>query len=407
MAFELSTKLQDQKSEGAVSSNVSLETDRIQKAQARLKAKRENTKDPRTLTGVDAFLVKLQKVNITEKIFFTKNLALMVKSGMSLNEAIGSMVSTTNNKKFQAVLLDLKEGVEKGQALSDIMEQHSDVFSGIFASMVRAGEKAGKLEDVLNKLAVQMKKDNTIVSKVKGAMIYPIIVMSAMVVVGIVMMVVVVPRVTSVFAEGGATLPVPTRILLGVSNLFIKHGIVAGIGVIILCVIFVRLARTRRGTRVIHKFILIAPILGPIVKKVNLARFSRTLASLLTTDIPIVETLNIVSATLRNVYYKKILDETAENLTKGKSMASILELSPSLFPSIVTQMIKGGEQSGNLSEVLDGLADFYEEEVDIIMTNLPTIIEPILMLCLGVGVGFFAVAIMLPIFSISSGAISE
>jgi len=113
MAFELSTKLQDQKSEGAVSSNVSLETDRIQKAQARLKAKRENTKDPRTLRGVDAFLVKLQKVNITEKIFFTKNLALMVKSGMSLNEAIGSMVSTTNNKKFQAVLLDLKEGVEK------------------------------------------------------------------------------------------------------------------------------------------------------------------------------------------------------------------------------------------------------------------------------------------------------
>lgn len=377
---------------------------RWKKAEAFIKhQKKKKEFIPKDLSKIERIIVNLTPVSSTEKIFFTQNLGLMVKSGIALNETLTSLINQTKNKRFQYVLHDLRTGVEKGQYFSDMLEKHPHVFSKIFVSMVRAGEKSGKLEESLKTLACQMKKDHTIVTKVKGAMIYPIIVIVAMAIIGVVMMIMVVPNVTSVFAEGGAVLPLPTRVLIGISDVLIKDGIFIGAGVLFLAVLLFKIAKTQKGKRFFHKIVLIIPILAPIVKKINLARFSRTLSSLLKTDMPIVETLHIVSDTLNNVHYKQVLINTAENITKGTAIAAILEKSEALFPPVVTQMIYGGEQSGNLSEVLDGLADFYEEEVDVIMTNLPTIIEPVLILILGVGVGFFAIAIMLPIFSISSG----
>ncbi|MFA6042571.1 MAG: type II secretion system F family protein [Patescibacteria group bacterium] len=340
-------------------------------------------------------------VPIVQKIFFLQNLQVMVRTGFSLGHALDTLALQTEHKMFRGIIQELSHDVEAGTTLSAAMGKHPKVFTELFTNMIAAGEVSGKLEEVLKRLTIQIKKQHQLVSKIKGALTYPIIVVSAMVVLGVVMMVAVLPKLLTVFDQSGGVLPLPTRILIAISN-FLQHNLVyVIIGAIIVVFTFRWAVKKGKGRAYWHSFLLQLPILAPIMKKINLAKFTRNLSSLLKTDIPIVQTFQIISKTLGNDSYRRALEHTAEMLKKGANISKVLAQSPKLFPPIVVQMIAVGEESGTLDTISEEIANFYEEDVDQIMSNLTSILEPILILLLGAGVAGMVVAVILPIYSLS------
>lgn len=343
----------------------------------------------------------LQRVSAIEKIFFTQNLQVMVRSGLSISVALKTLAEQTTNKSLGAILLEVQQKVDRGIPLSDSLAEHPKIFSELFVSMVRAGEKSGKLEEVLLQITNQLRKNHALIAKVKGALTYPVIVIIAMFGIGIAMMVYVIPQMTSVFQEVNATLPLPTLILINTSNFLVNNGLWVLLGVILVIIGFVQFIRSKKGKQVWHSFLLKLPIVSPILKKINLAKFARTFSSLLKTDIPIVQAFQITASTLSNVLYKEALLQTSEGVKKGVSVSSIIRSHPQLFPPLISQMIAVGEETGTLDNILEELAQFYEDDVDRTMGNLATIIEPVLMIVLGFGVGGMAIAIIMPMYSLS------
>ena len=343
----------------------------------------------------------LNSVKTVEKIFFTQNLQVMVKAGLSVSVALKTLAQQTSNKFFQTVLMDLYQRVDKGNSLADSLALYPKVFPELFVNMVRAGEKSGKLEDVLLQLTVQIRKSHTLIAKVRGAMTYPVIVITAMVGIAIAMIVFVIPKITGMFEEVNATLPLPTRILIALSDFMIANGLWVGIGFVVLIIAFFRLIRTKKGSYIWHGLLLKLPIIAPILRKINLAKFSRTFSSLLKTDIPVVQSFQITASTLGNSHYRRAVENAAERVKKGVQIATILAEYPKLFPPLVVQMVSVGEETGTIDTILDELAIFYEEDVDRTMSNLTTILEPILILLLGAGVGGLAVSIILPIYTLT------
>ena len=232
-------------------------------------------------------------------------------------------------------------------------------------------------------------------------MTYPVIVITAMIGIAIAMIVFVIPKITGMFEEVNATLPLPTRILIALSDFMIANGLWVGIGFVVLIIAFFRLIRTKKGSYIWHGLLLKLPIIAPILRKINLAKFSRTFSSLLKTDIPVVQSFQITASTLGNSHYRRAVENAAERVKKGVQIATILAEYPKLFPPLVVQMVSVGEETGTIDTILDELAIFYEEDVDRTMSNLTTILEPILILLLGAGVGGLAVSIILPIYTLT------
>jgi type IV pilus assembly protein PilC len=340
------------------------------------------------------------RVKLPQKIFFTENLRVMVKAGLSLTEALRTLALQTEQKGFRDVILAVQADVEKGTSLSQALSKWPTIFEPIYVNMISAGEISGTLEKTLEQLTSQMRKDYELISKVKGALTYPIVILCAVVVIGIGMMIFVVPQIISVFADiGPDKLPLPTKILIAVSD-FLDHNVI----LLILAIIAVVAAfswgiKTKPGRRVWHRFLLTVPIVNPIIKKINLARFTRTLASLLRTDIPIVQSLQITADIVRNVYYHDAMLASAEALGKGEQISSVLAKNPKLFPPLVVQMVAVGERAGTVDQMLEEVADYYEAQVNQTMANLSSIIEPLLILVLGVAVAGIALAIITPIYS--------
>lgn len=341
------------------------------------------------------------RVKMVEKVFFTQNLQVMVKAGLSVSVALKTLAMQTSNKNFQTILIDLHQKVDKGNALADALALYPKVFPELFINMVRAGEKSGKLEEVLLQLTVQLRKSHTLIAKVRGAMTYPVIVVTAMVGIGIAMMVLVIPKITGIFEEVNATLPLPTRILIGISDFTINNGVWLAIGFVVLVILFIKTIHTKKGRFIWHGLLLKLPIIAQILRKINLAKFSRTFSSLIKTDIPVVQSFQITASTLGNAHYRQAIENAAERVKKGVQMATILGEYPKLFPPLVVQMVSVGEETGTIDTILDELANFYEEDVDRTMSNLTTILEPVLILLLGAGVGGMAVAIILPIYTLT------
>jgi len=351
--------------------------------------------------GINALLSRFSGVPTVQKIFFTQNLEVMVRTGFSLANALKTIAQQTDHKKFKEVILELQRDVESGVTFSNSLAKHPQVFSELFVNMIAAGEVSGKLDEVLKRLTIQMKKDHALVAKVKAALTYPAIVVIAMVVIGIAMMIFVIPQLLSIFSEANVQLPLPTRILIWLSNFLAKDGVFVLIGLIILIIIFNRLMKNKKFRSGYHKILLKTPIISGIIKKINLARFTRTLSSLLKTDIPIVQTFQIIAKVLGNVHYSNAMLLAADKVKQGVSIAKTLSEKPDLFPPIATQMISIGEESGTIDSISEEIANFYEESVDETMANLATIIEPVIMLILGVGVAVLAMAVILPIYSLS------
>lgn len=357
---------------------------------------------PTQADPITRFFERIQGVPVIQKIFFTQNLGVMLRGGFSISRAMSTLALQTNHRYFKKILLSLQSDLEGGIGFAQALRKYPRIFPELFTNMISAGEASGKLDDVLKSLTIQMKKDHQLISKVKGAMTYPIVVIIAMIGAGVAMIVFVIPKLLGVFAESNTELPLPTRILIIISDQLTHNGLWYGLGVIAAIVLIGAIGRNPRGKHFFDTIALNTPILGPIIKNINLARFTRNLSSMMATDIPIIQAFQIIAATLSNSLYRESIDQASQALRTGTTIAKVLEKYPKLYPPIIQQMVSVGEESGTLDEVAGELANFLEEEVDQTMANLSTIIEPVLLLVLGVAVAGMAVAILLPMYNLSN-----
>lgn len=347
------------------------------------------------------YFQKFSTVSLKEKIAFIQNLHLLLKSGVSAPRAMRIISKQTANHKFRSIVDSMAGSVESGKALHEAMGEYPNVFSHIFISMIEVGELSGNLEKSLEYLRIQLQREADLKSKTKGAMIYPAVIVSAMVIIGALLGIFVLPKLTATFKDFGGELPVLTRVVIMVSD-FMSSNAVLVLGMMIAFVIGVIVGlRTEAGKRVLDFIFLHFPMISPIVKKINIARFSRILGSLMKSGISVVQGLQVTSEALGNSYYQDVMRDAANSVKLGKPLTEALSSHEKLFPFIVTQMLAIGEETGNLEQILDQLAEHNELEIDDTMKNLSSIIEPLLLLVIGAVVGFLALALIMPIYNIS------
>ncbi|MFA6106968.1 MAG: type II secretion system F family protein [Patescibacteria group bacterium] len=351
---------------------------------------------------INNFLLKLSSVPEKEKLFFLRNLGVMLKAGISLSSALRTLARQTESKKFSGILIDIAQKVEKGDSFHESLHSHEKIFGELFISMIEAGEISGKLEEVLGQVYIQSKRSHELKSKVKSALAYPVIVLVSMSGIGAFMIVFIVPKITEMFEGFSAELPLPTKILIAVSNAIVANGLLSAAIFIAAVISLIAILRTRKGKYYFQYLILHAPVFSPIIKKINLANFARVMGSLLKTDIMIIKSFQIAANVSPNLHYREALRTTAEKIKKGEKISDTLSAYPALFPPLVTQMVAVGEETGELDSILTELAEFYEEEVFQIMETLPSLIEPLLILILGCGIGAMAVAIIMPMYSLTT-----
>lgn len=346
------------------------------------------------------FITKYLGVPLLEIITFVHLLTVMVKAGLSLSKSLDALSRQTTNAKFSKIIGEVNIGVAKGDSFADSLAKHPDVFDDLFVNMVRVGELSGTLDTILELSAEQMRKDYDLKSRVKGAMMYPAVILLVMLAVGVVAMVYIIPKLTAIFISMNVNLPASTRLLIGISDMLTKHGLEVFIAVLIIGFILRKFLQTVTGIKIFDKMILRLPVFGEISKKINIARFARTTSSLIKGGVSISTALKTVSKTLSNYYYKEAISVAAEKIEKGASLKNILEEQEDLFSPLVLQMIEVGEETGSLDSILMNLAEFYEGEINDTTKNLSTIIEPILMVLMGIAVGFFAISMIQPMYSI-------
>ncbi len=349
-----------------------------------------------------AIWAKFGSVSLKEKIAFIQNLGLLLKSGVAAPRAMRIISKQTGNKKFKAIVDGMATDVESGKSLHEAMANYPKVFSHIFLSMIEVGEISGNLEKSLEYLRIQLQRESDLRSKTKGAMIYPAVIVSAMIVIGIVLAIFVLPKLTATFKEFDTQLPLMTRIVVSITDFMSGNAVLVIGGFIGFVGAAIAFLRTAIGGRSLDAFLLNMPLVNPVVKKVNMARFARILGSLMKSGIAVVEGLRVTSEAMDNVYYREVIADTGESVKLGKPLTEALAQHDKLFPFIVTQMLAIGEETGNLENILDQLAEHYEQEIDETMKNISSIIEPLLLIVIGVVVGFLAMALIMPIYNIGN-----
>ena len=349
-----------------------------------------------------AMIQGMASVPLKEKIAFIQNLDLLLRSGVSAPRAMRIIAKQTGNKRFKTTISVMAGNVEAGKSLHETMAAYPNIFSHIFVSMVEVGEISGYLEKSLEYLRVQLQRESELKSKTKGAMIYPGVIITAMVIIGIALSIFVLPSLTATFKDFDTDLPAITKVVIAFSDFMAGNAIVVIVGILVLVGGFIAFMRTSTGKRLLDGFLLAMPLISPIVKKINMARFSRILGSLMKSGVAVVQGLTVTSQAMDNSYYREVIAETAESVKLGKPLTEALAAHDKLFPFIVTQMLSIGEETGNLENILDQLAEHFEAEVDDTMKNMSSIIEPLLLLVIGAVVGFLALALISPIYNISN-----
>ena len=341
------------------------------------------------------------KVKGKDVVIFTRQFATMIDSGLPIVQALDILARQHENKAFRKVLNTVKEAVETGGTLADGMRKCPEAFDDLFVNMVEAGENGGILDIILERLSIHMEKAMKLKREVKTAMIYPAVVIGAAILVTSVLLLFVIPTFAELFADFGSALPLPTQIVIDMSNFFVGWWYVIGASVGTSAFMFMRFVKTPRGQEVVHPLALKLPIFGDIIKKVAVARFTRTLGTMISSGVPILEALNICARTAGNKVVERDVQRARLAISEGKSMVEPLSESV-VFPAMVTQMIGVGESTGALDAMLQKVADFYEDEVDNAVTAMKQLIEPIMILVLGTIVGGLVVAMYLPIFKMGS-----
>jgi len=338
-------------------------------------------------------------VSLTEKLMFTRNLQVMIASGLSLPKALDTLAEQTKSSRFKKALSEIREKVIKGSNFSDCLAERPDIFSELFQNMIKVGEEAGNLDEVLEVLSHQMEREHELKSKIRGALMYPAIIVLAMMGIGVLMLVMVVPKLAETFEELGIELPLTTQLVIGIGNFLAEKWYLAILFLIIFIFLFWLVLKSKQGKKMVDATFLKAPIISPLIKKTNSASTVRTLSSLVAAGVPIVRSLEIISGVLGNIYYRKAISEAAQEVKKGKKLSDALAGYQEIYPVIVLQMIRVGEETGETSKILGKLADFFEEEVGNATKNLTSVIEPVLMLLIGGVIGFFAVSMVQPMYS--------
>lgn len=331
-------------------------------------------------------------------VIFTRQFSTMIDAGLPLVQALDILSSQVENKNLAKTLVVIKADVETGSTYADALRKHPKVFDELYANMVAAGEAGGILDTILNRLAGYIEKSMKIKKKVKGALIYPIAISVICIIVVGVLMVFVVPTFTQMFAALGGTLPLPTRIVVAISDFLRgKGGLFLLFGLIGFVVGLKQIRKTEKGTYMTDQLLLKAPVFGDMLVKVGVAKFTRTMGTLTQSGVPILDSLEITAKTSGNKVLEKAIMKVRAEISEGKTLADPLSKAK-VFPPMVTHMIAVGESTGALDTMLTKIADFYDDEVDSVVNNLTAMMEPFIMVFLGTSIGFVIVAMYMPIF---------
>lgn len=342
----------------------------------------------------------LNRVKMIDKIVFARNVGNMLEAGLSLSRAINVIERQSKNKKMQETCRGLNSSIASGKSFHESLGLYPKIFSTLFVSMVKAGEESGNLNESLKHVATQMEKSYMLKKKVKGAMMYPSVIIGVMILIAILMMIYVVPALTKTFTDLKVTLPMSTRIVLGISS-FLQNQLIIGIlGLAAIVVGGYYAMKTRRGKKAFDFVVLHIPIVAPILKESSSAYTTRTLSSLLAAGVDLIQAVRITGEVLQNSYYKAVLVNAEKVVEKGEALSGVFIKENKLYPVFVGEMISVGEETGKLATMLMGVATFYENEVEQKTKDLSTIIEPFLMVIIGAAVGFFAVSMITPMYSV-------
>lgn len=340
------------------------------------------------------------RIRSKDKIIFSRQLSTLINAGLPLAQSLRNVSDQTTNKAFRVVVSEVIADVEAGVQFSAALEKHPKVFNNVYISLVAAGEVSGTLDAALLRLAAQQEKDAEILSKIRGAMAYPAIVVAVMVLVIGFMFVKVLPQVQTIYADlPGASLPLITRLLLSVSNFVVQYWYVVIIVLVAIGFCFSRYARSGPGKQVVDRVKMRAWPFGPLFMKVYMARFGRTATTLVASGVPLIQMLEVVGQSINNVHVARSIDTAIGKVKGGKSLADSLEGDPNFLP-LVPNMLRIGEESGALEDMLDRTADYYEKEVDNQIKTISTVIEPLLMVILGVVAFVIVAAVLLPVYGL-------
>jgi len=341
-----------------------------------------------------------RKIETKDLVVFTRQFATMIDAGLPLVQCLDILSSQQENTSFREILVKVKENVESGSTFADALAKHPKAFDQLYVNLVAAGEVGGILDTILNRLAAYIEKAMKLKKQVKGAMVYPITIMSIAVVVVGVILVFVIPTFAKMFADFGGELPAPTRVVIALSNFLTKYILVIIGALFLLKIAFSKYYATPQGRKTMDRLALRLPVMGPLVRKVSVAKFTRTLGTMISSGVPIMDGLEIVAKTAGNKIVEESIYKVRQSISEGKTIAEPLGES-GVFPPMVVQMISVGEATGAMDVMLNKIADFYDDEVDDAVGAMTSMMEPLLMVFLGTTVGGLVIAMYLPIFKLA------
>ena len=347
--------------------------------------------------GLKDLNVQFNTINAKDLVIFSRQLSVLISAEVRLVEALGDIAKQTENPKLKTIISEIAHDIENGVRFSDGLAQYPKVFSNYFINIIKSGEASGRLQEVLLNLADQLEKDYDLRAKIKGAMIYPGFIVGTLIVIGTLMMIFFVPRMTEMLIESGAKLPLPTRILIGLSSFLVNYWWLAVLIVIAVVLLIKSVLKTYRGKKFFDIMILKVPIFGTLFQYINVVKFSNGFKTLTLGGVEVVQSLSISALMIDNTVYKEAILQAKDNVEEGGNISSSFEKSDQI-PKMLSQMMATGEETGKMEDVLEKLSNFYTREIDNLLKNIMSLIEPIVMILLGVAVLVMFVAILLPMY---------
>ncbi len=353
-------------------------------------------------TDVIAYINTIGSIPTSEKVMFAKQLATLISAGIPISQSMHILESQTQNDKLKKAVVEIAADIEGGLSLSSAMEKQKGVFNALYVSMIKAGEVGGILEQTLEKISEEIEKEHDLVVKIRGAMAYPAVIFVAMIGVVIYMVTSIIPQIGKIFGELGGKLPASTQFMMDLSEIIKNYGILIAIGIAFsIFGIRILLKRNDKFRYNFHKILNKLPLFGKLIVKVNVSRFSRTLGSLLSSGVTVLEAMKVAANTIQNEVFRKEIKEAAEKVKNGSSVADSLKNSKN-FPMIVSQMIAVGEETGTMDKILDKLTEYYEKEISNAVGTLSSLIEPLMMIIAGIVVGFIVISVISPIYEMGN-----
>lgn len=343
----------------------------------------------------------LNRIKIKDIVIFSRQFSVLISANVSMVQALKILVDQTNNINLKMIISEVADEVDSGSTLSESLGKRSNVFDNFYVSVIKSGETSGKLDEVLSYLADEMEKDYDMMSKIKGAMIYPAFVLASLLVVGIVMMIFVVPKLTGILTESGAALPITTRILIGTSDFMQKYWWVIIIIAASLIFAFKWYVKKPQGRKQIDNLKLKLPIFGRLFQLIYLVRFTRSMNTLIVGGVTIDNSLKVTAEIVGNKIYQELIEETVKEVEDGNSISSVFAKSKAI-PKMVSQMLNIGEKTGKMDIILERITNFYGREISNMVANLMTLMEPLIMVVMGIAVGIMVAAVILPMYNLAS-----